>query len=149
MRRLWRDILNHPLPAALFLIYGLAVWVLHWSLGWNNDVPPAGIVLHFAAPVVAGGLVGWWRNSAQGRGGALAAAVVAVVTVTFVFVPDALDAVLGGRGEAWEWLFEWFVASVVFGGLGSALGLLGASGGAALARAARPSAGRQTAHHDP
>ena len=138
MRRLWRDIKGHPLSTALFLIYWLAIWGAHRSLGWDNGIPPVGMILHFSAPTIAGGLVGWWRGSTKDSGGPLAAALVTVIGMMFIFAPGALDDIRSGQANAGAWLFEviisWAVASVIFGLFGGALGSLGAFVGKALSR---------------
>jgi hypothetical protein len=137
---------DHRRAALLFLAYWLALWVLDWSLGWNRGIPAAGMLLLFSAPVLAGGLVAWWRESARYRGGALAAALVTVGSVTFAFIPDALESLNGGGVSVKEWLLEgvgsWLGASVVFGVFGGLLGLLGALMGATLWRATHPNVDR-------
>jgi hypothetical protein len=141
MQRLWHDIEDHPRSAALFLVYWLAVWAMHWYLWWRGGIPRTGMILHFSAPMIAGGLVGWWRRNAQGGGGPLAAALITVVGVTVVFIKSLADAG-AGEGGYLEWSVGWLAASVVFGGFGTALGLLGAHAGAMLARVVHTGARR-------
>lgn len=146
MRRLWQDIKSHRRSSALFLAYWLALWVLDWFLGWNAGIPPVGMILLFSAPVLAAGLVAWWRESARYRGGALAAALVTMGSVTFAFIPDGLDVLNNGGVSFGEWLIEGvgscLGASVIFGAFGGVLGLIGAFVGATLRRAVRPGTGR-------
>jgi hypothetical protein len=154
MRRLWRDIKDHPFSAALFLVYWLAVWGAHWYLKWNGGIPTAGLILHLLAPVIAGGLVGWWRAPTLegllvGRGhlagGPLAAALVIELDIVLLFGTDQLDDVLHGKWPGVrEWLvegfFEWLEWSVAFGIFALGLGLIGAYAGAKLARVAHAGA---------
>ena len=149
MRRLWRDIEGHPFPAALFLVYWLAAWAITY-LTWFGGMAPPAVILHLLSPVIAGGLVGWWRAPTRegllvGRGhlagGPLAAALVILIDIAFIFGLDGLHGLLQGK---WEWggVAEWLEWSAVFGLLALVLGLIGALAGATLARVARAGAAR-------
>lgn len=70
MEQLGRDIRGHPVASAVFAVAWVAVWivtVVSWrkdadgySIGMNTIVIP----LHLLLPLVLGGLIGWWRQSA-------------------------------------------------------------------------------------
>jgi hypothetical protein len=145
MRRLWHDIREHPFSAVLFLGYWLAFWVMNWSLGWSSGIPGVGMIFGLSAPVIAAGLVGWWRaptregllvERRQLAGGPLAAVLVILVDIALVFAPDWVRNIQGG---AWEWsaVVELLGVSVVFGLPYIGLGWLSARVGAGLARKAR------------
>jgi hypothetical protein len=147
MRQLWHEVIGHRACAALFLVYWLAAWAIT-VLTWSGGMTPMAVVLHLLSPVIAGGMVGWWRAQARegllvGRGhlagGPLAAALVILADVALVFGAAGLDGLLHGGWQASGavgWLVEWVAWSAVLGLLALVLGLLGALVGATLARAA-------------
>ncbi len=149
MQRLWHDITDHPFSVALFLVYWLAAWAITY-LTWQGGMAPPAVILHLLSAVIAGGLVGWWRAPVRegllvGRGhlagGPLAAALVILVDIAFLFGSDWLRDLLH---REWKWggVVEWLVWSAVFGLFGLVLGLLGALAGSTLARVARAGAAR-------
>jgi len=146
MRQLWHDIKEHKRSSLLFMIYWLSLWGLDFSLGWNSGIPTAGMVLLFSAPVLASIMVAWWRESAQYRGGALAAGLVTMGSVVFAFIPDTLTALNGSQGGVMEWAVDAVVsmvgASLIFGVFGALLGLIGAFFGMTLRRVLHPNADR-------
>jgi hypothetical protein len=149
MRQLWADVRHHPVAAALFLVYWLVAWAVA-ILTWSKDgmsAPAAAMLM--LGPVLAGGLVGWWRAPAReglfvGRGhlagGPLAGALVMLADVTVIFAADGLDDL---RHGAWKWqgVLVWLGWCIVFGLLALVLGLVGSFLGASLARVMRPPAG--------
>ena len=141
MRRLWQEINDHRRPSALFLTYWLAAWAVT-ALTWSGGMGALAVILHLFSPVIAGGMMGWWRAPERegllvGRGhlagGPLAGALVMLANVALTFVAAAVAALLNGT---WEWagFVEWLAFSAAFGLLGLVLGLGGALVGSAFAR---------------
>ena len=151
MRQLWRDVMGHPFSAALFLVWWLALWGVHWYLNWFSGIPPIGVLLHLLAATVAGGLVGCWRAPElggwfAGRGhlaeGPLAAVLVIELQIAFTFCLNAVDRLSHGQSaavSAWlgGWVLAWLEWAIVLGAVAVVLGRIGAYAGAMLTRVDR------------
>jgi hypothetical protein len=145
MRQLWRDIKAHPVSAVLFAACWLGTWAIT-ALTWQRGMGALAVILHLLSPVIAGGLVGWWRAPVRegllvGRGylagGPLAAALVILIDIAFIFGAAGIYNVLHGK---WEWagVVAWLAFSAAFGLIALVLGLVGALAGRTLAGVARP-----------
>jgi len=153
MRQLWHDIEAHRLSAGLFFVYWLLAWAIT-LLTWQRGMAPVPVTLHLLSPVVAGGMVGWWRAPARegllvGRGylagGPLAAALVVLADIALIFGAAGLDGLIHGRlrvAGAVEWLVGGVAFSAVFGLIALVLGMLGALIGRRLSRVAGPAGAR-------
>lgn len=146
MRKLWLDVTRHPVSAASFLTYWLAVWVAYWYFGWSGGIPTPGVVLGLLAPLIAGSLVGFWRAPAReglliaGRrlaGAPLAAALVIIADMTILFVPAFLSAFQHGAGEWVGVVGGWLGACAIMGLIALLLGWLGGLAGGMVAAALR------------
>ena len=143
MQALWRNMVEHRVAAASFVLCWLSVLV--WALLTSpSSMPDYAVSLQVIAAAAAGAFVGWWqfpqrdgllagRRLAQGP---LAGALVAVVVVTLVFLREAVLVVFA---DTWqlsripEFLISWLVASLLLGAIGSFLGMLGALSSGILA----------------
>ena len=140
MRQLWHDIKGHPLAAALFFVYWVGAWAVT-ALTWQGGMGALAVILHLLSPVIAGGLVGWWRAPVRegllvGRGhlagGPLAAALVMLIDVAFIFAAAGVYSLLHGK---WEWagVVAWLAFSATLGLIALVFGLVGAFAGRTLA----------------
>ena len=67
MQRTWKEIREHRIASALFLLYWLVVYGLY-LLRWNApkhtpDIVHPVLELHLLLPLAAGALSSWWRRS--------------------------------------------------------------------------------------
>ena len=143
---LWSDVTSHPVSAAGFLAYWSAVWIAYWYFGWSGGIPTPGVAFGLLAPLIAGGLVGFWRAPARegllvaGRrlaGAPLAAALVIIADMTMLFAPAFLRAVQVGAAEWVGVLGGWIGACAIMGLIALLLGWLGGVAGGMLAAAFR------------
>jgi len=100
-------------------------------------MPPGALLLHISAPTIAGGIVGLWRfprreGLLDGRirlaGAPLAGALVAISSVSVVFIADGVRKQFSGRWEAVataEFFLSWVAASVLLAIVSLVFGLLG------------------------
>lgn len=142
-RQLWRDIRAHRVSAGVFLAYWAATWAIT-ALTWQAGMGQVAVILHLLSPVIAGGLVGWWRAPVRegllvGRGylagGPLAAALVILIDIAFIFGAAGVYALHRGT---WQWagVVAWLAFSAAFGLIALLFGLVGALAGRTLARLA-------------
>ena len=139
MRRMWNEVKEHWLSAALFLIYWLIVFgldVFRWQKPENRpqDMVRTVIYLHFLLPVIVGALVSWWRRYTPGRiaGGVVAGAAVLVVDAGALLTHQLIAFHLGETGGSSERISELPVFLIAIGLVGSLLGLIGAAGATGL-----------------
>ncbi len=104
------------------------------------------VSLQIAAAFAAGGLVGWWQfplregllvNNRRPAAAPLAGALVAVTTVSLVFIREAIVAAIsdGWRlSDLADLLLSWLAAGVLLGVIGSFFGWVGALIAAEFAR---------------
>jgi hypothetical protein len=152
LRQLWHDIKTHRLATALFLVFWLAIWGIIVS-PWDSGIPFLGLYLHLLLTLVAGALVGWWRNrntiADSITGGMLAGLLYSVIDFVITVVFEILGTILGTTGSVqpspemtWLdfWLEFWGEAlgmGLVFAVMGMVLGMVGGLTSALLAAALR------------
>jgi hypothetical protein len=150
MRLLWKDITQHPVSAGAFLLCWIAVFA--WTLmTWSHGMSDLAVSLQVIATMIAGGLVGWWRypsregllvNGRRPAGAPLAGALVAITTVSIVFLREAVVEIASGDWRASntaDFVLSWLVASALLGAIGSVLALFGALVSGLFARYLKPS----------
>ena len=144
LRQLWHDIKTHRLATALFLVFWLAIWGIIVS-PWDSGIPFLGLYLHLLLALVAGALVGWWRNRStiadSITGGMLAGLLVCVINGVIEVVLQTLP-VLGtaqpNPDTTWlEYGVEALGMGLAYAVIGIAFGMVGGLLGALLAAALR------------
>ena len=137
MKALGRDIAQHPVSAGAFLMCWIAVFA--WTfMTWSHGMSDVAVTFQVLATMIAGGMVGWWRyplregllvNGRRPAGAPLAGALVAIATVSVVFLREAVVVIASAewRGSsAADFVLSWLVASALLGAIGSVFGLFGA-----------------------
>jgi len=137
MKKLWHDIQAHKWAAALFLVYWLATLALI-LITWDRGIPNRVGVLVLTIPLIAGALVGRWRESTPERvaragdrisGGMLAGVLSAEVTFFVIPVVEVIRWMHRHKSQGGEVLDFWgdvLEFSIVTGIFGVLLGLAGA-----------------------
>ena len=137
MQRIWNDIRNHRLASALFMAWWLILTLLNFIVSRRTQASM--VQLHFMLPVIAGGLICWWRRSRPARitGGTLAGAIVLVLDLVLLVARDLTDSLARGKGLSKVLKEGVDVEVLVFAAyaciIGAVLGFLGALGGVAFA----------------
>jgi hypothetical protein len=138
MRDLWQDIRAHKLAAIIYLFFWIGILVAE-VITFDRNVAAPVMPFLFIIPLLAGGMVGWWRKATPERaarmgnwlwGGMLAGVLSSEITF-IVMKGGAADELIGwmqGRRFQGVEVLEFLIA---FGIVGVLLGLCGA----ALARA--------------
>ena len=137
MNRLWSDIRQHSFSAGCFFVCWLALFAFTFAT-FTSGMSNLAYVLHLLSPVAAGALVGWWRYPAREgllsggwriAGAPLAAILVALFTVSVVFLREGTLALLSGNWQFADFggfVLGWLVASAILGSISSVFGLFGA-----------------------
>ena len=135
MSDLWRDIRAHKLAAIIYLLFWIGVLVVE-VFTFVQDVAGPVIPFLFMIPLVAGGMVGWWRKATPAHAvrmgnrlfGGMLAGVLSCEITFIVMKGGAADELIGWmRGQRFQGIevLEFLIASgivgVLFGLLGAAL----------------------------
>jgi hypothetical protein len=155
--RLWNDVTVHRTSAALFVLWWVSV-VAFTFFTWSGGMSDLSVSLHVATAIIAGGLVAWWRfpvregllvDGWRPAGSPLAGALVAIATVSGVFVREGVIALASnerGLARGAELFASWLVASAILGAIGFLCGLLGAVTSGFIAKGVKSRNGRRAPH---
>jgi|ERR1035441_699208 hypothetical protein len=139
MRDLWQDIRAHKLAAIIYFFFWIGILVAE-VITFDRNVATPVIPLLFIIPLLAGGMVGWWRKATPERaartgnwlwGGTLAGVLSSEITF-IVMEGGAADELIGwmqGRRFQGVEVLEFLIFTGIVGAL---LGLCGAAFARAL-----------------